>query len=122
MLAGIEALTDRFCEQHLDDEFRELCRSMAVALAQKGLSIESEPAEWAAGILSAIAWVNLLDEPGRPLHITAEWIARATGVSLTTLTTRACVIRDSLDLLRMTPRWSTQRLAEFNLLGWIEGR
>ncbi len=120
MLAAIEALTDRFCDKHFDEEFRELCRSMAVALTQKGLSLEGEAAEWAAGILAAVAWVNLLDHPDRPLHVTTEAIASASGVSLAALTSRARLIHETLELHRKAPQWSTQQLAERNLLTWVE--
>ncbi len=46
-------------------------------------------------------------------------MARAIGVSPATLMNKAKVIRDGLDLRRMDPRWSTQRMLEHNPLGWM---
>ncbi len=62
--AEIVALTDRFCEAYLDDEFKRLCRVMAAVLCQERFPVTSgKAAGWAAGIVYSIGWVNFLGDP-----------------------------------------------------------
>ncbi|MDT7767705.1 MAG: hypothetical protein QOI30_701 [Mycobacterium sp.] len=77
--AEIVALTDRFCRDHLDAEFRDLCRALTVSLCQKRCPITSgKEAGWAAGIVYSAAWVNFLGDPSQP-HLshdrTHSWMA-----------------------------------------------
>ena len=39
VLMEIVSITDAFCENHLNDEYRQVCREMAVAASQEGLPI-----------------------------------------------------------------------------------
>jgi hypothetical protein len=119
-LADIVAVTDRFCDQHLDAEFKRLCRAMVAELFVEGCPLDSgKAAGWAAGILYSVAWVNFLGDPSQPHHMKAEDIARAVGVSPATLMNRAKVIREGLDLRRTDPRWSTRNMLERNPLVWM---
>jgi hypothetical protein len=94
-LAEIVAATDRFCDDHLDAEFKQLCREMAALLCREGFPVASgEAAGWAAGIVYAVGWVNFLGDPSQPHHMKAEDMARAVGVSPATLMNRAGVIRE----------------------------
>jgi hypothetical protein len=118
--AEIVALTDRFCEDHLDEEFRQLCREMAVALCQEGFPVGSgKAAGWAAGVVYSVAWVNFLGDPSQPHHLKAEDMARLLGVSPATLMNRAKVVREGLGIRRMDPRWSTKGMLANNPLVWM---
>ena len=119
-LTEIETLTDRFCAAHLDNEYRDLCRGMAVAASQAGVPLtRGKAAGWAAGIVYAVGWVNFVDDPGRRHHMKADDMAKQIGVSPATLLHRARVIMEALALHRMAPRWCTQQMAERNLLAWL---
>jgi hypothetical protein len=51
-LTDIVAITDCFCEGHLDDEFKGLCGDVAAALCVEGLPLgKGKAAGWAAGIV-----------------------------------------------------------------------
>lgn len=116
----IVAITDRFCETHLDAEFKQLCRDMAVVLSQQGCPLTSgKAAGWAAGIVYSVGWVNFLGDPSQPHHMKADDMAKAVGVSPATLMNRARVIRDGLDLRRMDPLWSTKGMLDRNPLVWM---
>ncbi len=118
--ADIVAITDRFCDEHLDAEFKRLCREMAALLCVEGCPVTSgKAAGWAAGVVYSVGWVNFLGDPEQPHHMTAEDMAKAVGVSEATLMNRAKVVRQGLDLNRMDPRWSTRSITDHNPLTWI---
>lgn len=118
--AEIMAITDRFCDEHLDAEFKELCRDMIAALIVEDCPLASgKAAGWAAGIVYMIGWVNFLNDPSQPHHMKADDMAKAVGVSEATLMNRAKVIRETLDLHRMDPQWSTRGMLDHNPLVWM---
>jgi hypothetical protein len=112
-LKQILEIFDRFCDEHLDEEFKELCRDMAAALVLEGFPIASgKPAGWAAGIIYSVGWVNFLGDPSQPHHMKAEDMASAAGVSPATLMNRARDIREGFGLVRVDERWATRRMLE----------
>ena len=62
---AIVALTDSFCQEHLNDEYQALCRKLAGVLARKRPSplLSGKPDSWACGIVRVIAWVELSRRP-----------------------------------------------------------
>ena len=119
-IAEIMAITDRFCDDHLDAEFKRLCRDMIATLYAEGCPLTSgKAAGWAAGVVYSIGWVNFLNDPSQPHHMKAEDMAKAVGVSEATLMNRAKVIRETLDLRRMDPQWSTRGIMDHNPLVWM---
>jgi hypothetical protein len=118
--AEIVATTDRFCESHLNEEYRDLCRDMAMVLCRDGCPVTSgKAAGWAAGIVSSIAWVNFLGDPSQPHHMKADDMARTLGVSPATMMAKAKVIREGLDLRRMDPDWCVTGMLKENPLVWM---
>lgn len=116
-LGEILTITDRFCDEHLDGEFKKLCRDMAAVLCVEGLPLTSgKAAGWAAGIVYSVGWVNFLGDPSQPHHVKMENMAPALGVSPATLMNRARDIREGLGLVRMDPGWSTKAMLERNPL------
>jgi len=114
-LAEILRITDRFCDQYLDEEYKGLCRDMAAALCVENLPLTSgKAAGWAAGIVYSVGWINFIGDPSQPHHMRAEDMAPALGVSPATLMNKARDIREGLGLVRMDPRWSTKAMLEQN--------
>ena len=108
-LAEIMALTDRYCDAHLDEEYGRLCRDMAAALVRAcGPLAGGRAPGWAAGVVYLVTRVNLLGDPSQPHFASARTMARACGVSMATLMSRAGVIRKALGPRRMDPRWSAE--------------
>lgn len=117
-IAEIMAITDRFCDEHLDAEFKELCRDMIAALIVEDCPLASgKAAGWAAGVVYSVGWVNFLGDPSQPHHMTAVDMAKAVGVSEATLMNRAKVIRQGLDLRRMAPLWATRGMLDHKPAG-----
>jgi len=58
----IVALTDGFCQEHLNEEYAQLARQLTAALCRKRPSPLSrgKPNSWACGIIYALGFVNFL--------------------------------------------------------------
>lgn len=118
--AELVALTDAFCDAHLDQEYKEFCQDMAVDVCQEGSPVRSgKPEGWAAGIVYALGRVNFLDDPGQTPHMKSGEIAQGFGVSVTTMQAKAKVIREGLDLMPFHPHWTLPRLMDRNPLAWM---
>src|SRR5262245_55575090 len=74
----IIALTDKFCAEHLNDEFRALCRTSAAdACAAKVPIASGKAAGWAAGVLYSVAFTNFLtSDPDQPFHTSPGDLAK----------------------------------------------
>ena len=113
-------LTDAFCETHLDEDYRQLCREMAAVLCQAGSPVEKgRPASWASGIVHALGRVNFLQDPEQPTYMTSAQVAEGFGVSQGTMTVKSKIIRDELDLIQLDPDWCTPAMLRDNPLVWM---
>lgn len=118
--ADLAGLTDSFCDAHLNAEYKDLCREMAVAVCQKGSPVlQGKPQGWAAGIVYALGRVNFLDDPSQTPHMKSKDIAEGFGVSVATMQAKAKVIRERLDLIPFPPDWSLPSRADSNPLVWM---
>jgi hypothetical protein len=113
--AQIVAVTDKFCGERLTDEYRDLCRDMAVDLCQPGTPVaKGKPSGWAAGIVYSIGWVNFLTDPSQEPHATAAEIAQGCGVSEATMHARSRELREGFELAPFEPTWSLPSRAHEN--------
>ena len=64
----IVAITDRFCDEHLDGEYARLCRALVAKLARKRPSPlkRGDLRIWAAGAIYAVGANNFLFDPAGP--------------------------------------------------------
>ena len=74
----IVALTDPFCQRHLNEEYRDLCRRMAATLCRKRPSpvATGKTRTWACGIVYSVGRVNFLFDQSQTPHLRA-FIERA---------------------------------------------
>lgn len=57
--AALVRLVDAFCDTHLNDEYKTLCRELAAEACEEELPVlKGKPEGWAAGIVYAIGRVN----------------------------------------------------------------
>jgi hypothetical protein len=118
--AEIVSLTDQFCDRHLNDEYKQLCREMAVAVCQEGSPVGGgKAAGWASGIVNSVGWVNFLSDPSQQPHLKTEDIAKGLGVSPATMATKAKVIREGLGLTPLDPDWTLPSKLGQNPLVWM---
>ncbi len=119
-LEEIVDLTDEFCREHLNAEYRRLCTEMAIELAELEAPINrGRPASWASGIVHAVGFVNFLHDPSQSPHMTSPEIAEGFGVSQGTMQSKSRIVRDELDLMQLDPDWCLESLLDDNPLVWM---
>jgi len=103
----IVAITDAECQEHLNDEYAQLSRRLAAALARKRPSplAQGRPKSWAAGIVYALGQLNFLFDPDQTPHTSAKALVELFGVSQQTAASKAKVIRDLLDIDMFDWKW-----------------
>jgi hypothetical protein len=117
----IVGLTDHFCRDHLDDEYRELAQHMAATLCRMRTSPVSsgQPRTWACGIIYALGQINCLSDPSTQPHMTMAELCTAFGVGQSTASAKARVISLALKTHQLDPKWSLPSLLDANPLVWM---
>ena len=114
------ALTDKFCDEHLNDEYKEVCRKLAASVCQPGVAVtRGKRAGWACGIVYTVGWVNFLTDPSAEPHLRPEQIHEWFGVSEATMFNRARDIREGFDLVRFQPELTVESRMEQNPFAWM---
>lgn len=117
---ALVGLTDAFCEARLNDEYRHMCREMAVSICQRGSPVrKGKPGGWAAGIVYALGRVNFLGDPSQNPHMKSKEIAEGFGVSMATMQAKKKVIWDGLDLMQLHPDWCLSSFVDDNPMIWM---
>ena len=120
VFAAIVELTDDFCDLHLNEDYRQLARDMAVKICQNGLPVKKgRPKSWAGGIIHALSWVNFLADTSFEPYMSVGQLAERFGVSQGTMVSKSKIIRDELDIFQMDPDWCLPQLLEKNPLVWM---
>jgi hypothetical protein len=118
---AITSLTDAFCHEHLNEDYRVLAQRMAAALCRKRPSplASGQPRTWACGIVYVLGQINFMTDPStQPFLTTADLCARF-AVSRSTASAKARTISQALDTSRLNPEWSLPDLLERNPLVWM---
>jgi Domain of unknown function (DUF6398) len=115
------ALTDAFCVEHLNVEYRDLARRMAAALCRKRPSpmTSGQPRTWACRTIHVLGQLNFLSDPSFEPFMTMAQVAAGFGVGQSTASAKAKVIANGLGLHRMDPQWTLPSLAASNPLTWM---
>jgi hypothetical protein len=119
--AAIAALTDSVCRQYLNDEYATLCRELAAALARKRPSplARGKPEIWACGIVYALGTVNFLFDKSQEPHLRADQLCAAFGVSQSSGSNKAKLIRDMFGMFQFDPNWCLPSLIDRNPMVWM---
>jgi hypothetical protein len=118
---AITSLTDAFCREHLNEDYRVLAQRMTAALCRKRPSplASGQPRTWACGIIYVLGQINFLTDPAtQPFMTTADLCARF-GVGQSTASTKARLISQALNTSRLNPEWSLPSLLDQNPLVWM---
>ena len=118
---AIVGLTDDFCRDHLNTEYRDLARDMAAALCRKRPSpvASGQPRTWACGIVYELGRVNFLSDPSTQPAMTLAEVCAAFGVGQSTASAKARAISQALGVNRLDPSWSLPSLLDTNPLVWM---
>ena len=120
-LNAIVVLTDAFCHAHLDEEYAQLARQATAALCRKRPSplATGHLKTWACGIVYALGSVNFLFDKSQTPSMSAAELCAGFGVSKSTGSAKAKVVRDVLGMRQMDPQWYRPSKMEDNPLAWM---
>jgi hypothetical protein len=121
--AAITALTDSFCEQHLNDEYRSMIHRVVGVLARKRPSplLKGRDNVWAASAVHAVGRTNFLDDPSQSPHCKPKVIYEFFGIAESTGQNKSKEIRDLLNMGSMSPEWTLpSRLADTPLVWMLQ--
>lgn len=120
---AVTAITDRFCAEHLDEEYAEYARYAAAALCRKRPSplASGQPRTWACGILYALGHVNFLSDPSFKPYITLGEMCDRMGVGRSTGAAKSKVVAEALGMRRLSIDWTLpSRMADNPLVWFLE--
>jgi hypothetical protein len=118
---GVVALTDAFCRDHLNEEYRDLARSMTAALCCKRPSplAYGQARTWACGIIHTLGQLNFLSDKATKPYMTMADVCAAFSVGQSTASAKARIIFDTLGANRMDPTWMLKGSLDRNPLVWM---
>ena len=117
---AVTALTDAFCKRHLNEEYAEMCRRLAVALARKRPTplARGRKEVWACGIVRTIGWANVLDDPKQSPYMKLIAIDLEFGVAESTGQAKSMAIRRMFGIGRLNRDWTLPSRLGDNPLVW----
>jgi len=117
----IAPLIINFCNEKLNDEYKDLCLHLLEKLCRKrsvpllGGRINT----WAAGIIHAIGSNNFIFDKTQKLHLTSNEISTAFGISTSTAGSKANEIKKMFKIDYFNPEWQINELIEKNPMIWM---
>lgn len=117
----ITGLIDRFCREHLNEEYAVLCRKLAEKLARKRPSplLHGSPNAWASGIVRAVGGVNFLHDKSQTPYMRATDIDYYLGTSPSSGAAKLAAIRKMLKIRRFNHEWMLPSRMDDNPLIWM---
>lgn len=117
----ITTITDRFAQQHLNDEYATLIRQATAALCRKRPSplMSGREKTWACGITHAIGMANFLFDSSQDPHISAKELYASFGISSSTGQAKSKQVRDTLKISQMSPDWCLPSQMDKNPMAWL---
>lgn len=114
-------MTDAFCREFLNEEYAELCRKLATALARKRPSplLRGRLETWASGIVRTIGWVNFLHDPSQTPHLALLSIDQAFGIAESTGAANLKTIRTMFRIRQLDPKWTLPSKMDDNPMVWM---
>ena len=119
--AAITTLTDAFCAQHLNEEYRQVIHQVLGALARKRPSplLRGKENVWAAAAVHAVGRVNFLDDSSQTPHCKPKVIYEFFGIGESTGQNKSKEIRGLLKMGQFSHQWTLpSRLAD-NPMVWL---
>ena len=105
------SLTTEFCEQHLDDEYEQLCEKLIRKMSRKrNVPYLSGRIEiWAAGVIYALGQINFLFDRCFEPYATHDDICDYFGTKKSTTSQKAKFIRDMFKMRYGNDEFLTER-------------
>ncbi|MDX2256693.1 MAG: DUF6398 domain-containing protein [Pseudanabaenaceae cyanobacterium bins.39] len=117
----ITTITDKFCQNHLNDEYAQQCRYLTAALCRKRPSplTSGKANTWACGIVHAIGMVNFLFDTSQTPHMKATEIYQVFGVSQSTGQAKSKQVRDLMNIHQIDSSWCLPSRIDDYPLAWM---
>jgi hypothetical protein len=118
--ARMIAITDDFCEKHLNHEYSELARYAVAGLYRKRPTplASGKPQTWACAILYALGQVNYLSDKSTSPYMTMADLSGLFGVGSSTAGNKAKTVREALKMHQLTHDWMLPSLVAENDTVW----
>src|SRR6185369_99215 len=118
---AIAQLTDAFCDQRLDGEYRTLIRGAIAALCRKRPSPLTRGKEniWAAAVVHAVGTVNFLFDPSQTPHCRAPEIYDFFDTAASTSQNKSKEVREMLGMSQMSFKWLLPGHLDSNPMVWM---
>ncbi len=120
-LTTIIELIERFCREHLNEEYAALSVELAQKLARKRPSplMSGSPSTWASGIVRTIGWVNFLHDKSQVPYMRLSDIDARLDVSESAGAAKSSAIRKLLNIHQLDPNWCLPSRRDDNPLIWM---
>lgn len=107
-------MTARFCDEHLDEEYKQLCEKLIRKMSRKrNVPFLSGRIEiWAAAIVYAIGSINFLFDRNFGPYVSGDDICNYFGTSKSTTSQKAKLIRDMFKLEHWDRELSTSQMIQ----------
>ena len=117
----IVAFTDPFCQRHLNEEYRDLCRRMAATLCRKRPSpvATGKTRTWACGIAYSVGRINFLFDQSQTPHLRADELCHHFGLSPKTGAAKSTTILELLKSGPADPHWTLPSRMGDNPMAWL---
>jgi len=114
-------MTDAFCREFLNEEYAELCRKLASALARKRPSplLRGRRETWASGVVRTIGWANFLHDPSQSPHLKLYSIDETFGIAASTGAAKLKEIRTMFRIRQFDPKWTLPSKMDDNPMVWM---
>ena len=118
---AVVLVTDRFCSEHLNEEYAQLARQAAASLGGKRPSplAQGRADTWACGIVYALGTVNFLFATSEDPHMRAAELCEGFGVSQSTGSAKGKAVRKALGMFQLHPNWCLHSKRGKNPLTWM---
>lgn len=116
----IAEIVEKFCDEKLNKEYREVCLKALVKLCRKRPSplMTGKAQTWACGIIYAIGSSNFIFDKSQPINMTANEIAEWFNLSKSTAGNKAAEINKHLDLSYFNTEFQLKTLTDKNPTVW----
>ena len=116
----VAEIIEAFCDDKLNDEFKEICLRALAKLCRKRPSplMVGRARTWACGIVYAIGSNNFIFDKAQPIYMPAAEISEWFGLSKSTASSKSVEITKLLNLSYFNAEFLMRRLVEKNPMIW----
>lgn len=109
---AIAAIIEAYCDQYLNDEYKNICLYALEKLCRKRPSPLNSGRDktWAAGIIYAIGSTNFIFDKSQAIHMTAEQLVEPLDVAKKTASAKATEIKKMLNISYFSTEWTLPAL------------